>query len=157
MGRAFAVSVATMRFGWLHTLRIGGIANVTSFVASASGTRLPRRWLVHDVRSSDLVSSGVGHRPAIVARSLRVRAGPSVAERDRFAAGEKQRTEYTSAFHFELAVCVISDRTRLASGLFGWRARKRSAAAFPAVRLPLFSKASMRSASASGPSVRCLN
>jgi hypothetical protein len=159
MRRAFAVSVAAMGFGRLDALRIGRIADVTGVVAGASGTRLPCRRFVGSILRSAVVGArraGVGSRAGIVPGNCRAGVGSSIAKRNGFAAGEQQSAEQANPFHFELSVCAMSDRTRFASGLLGWRARKAWAAAFPAATLPLFIKASIRSASASGPSVRCL-
>jgi hypothetical protein len=160
MGRALAVSVAAMSVGRFDAPWIGRIADVTGLVAGASRTRLPGRRFVRYIRGRAVAGttrSGVGTGFGNVTRSSRVRHGPSIAERHLIAAREQQGSKQTDAFHGELAVCTRSDCTRFASGLLGYRTRKRLAAAFPAARLPLLSKASIRSASASGPRVRCLN
>ena len=149
-----------MRFGRLDALRIGRIADVTGLVAGTPGARLPCRRFVRAIPGSAVVGarrSGVRSIAGIVPGSCRAGPGSSIADRHGFAAGQQQSAEQPTPFHFELSVCAMRDRTRFASGLLGWRARKAWAAAFPAAALPLFIKASIRSASASGPSVRCLN
>lgn len=136
-----------MRLDGLDTLRVGRIAHEAGLIAQARGTGLPNRVLVRGILDLRVVRAR-----SVVVRGVGLES--SVAERHRFAAGQQQAAEQKASFHFELPGSVLSDRTRPASGLFGWRARKLWAAAFPAAWSPLPSNASMRSASASGPSAR---